>query len=92
MNRYASGARSERVLAALIGGLTAYGLACIVPGSAVLTALTGNGDRWAGRPFRFIWSEIKLLVNLIGNPCEGCCINGLVPSRNLRKVHEIVRI
>jgi len=51
------------VVAALIGGVTAYGLAVIVPGSAVLTALLGMivGGLVA---FLFIWSEVKLLLNL----------------------------
>ena len=48
---------------ALIGGVTAYSLAVIVPGSAVLTALLGMvvGGLVA---LPFIWSEVKLLVNL----------------------------
>src|SRR6266498_4573312 len=51
------------IVAALIGGVTAYGLAVIVPGSAVLTALLGMivGGLVA---FLFIWSEVKLLLNL----------------------------
>jgi len=51
------------VAAALIGCVTAYGLALIVPGSAVLTALLGMtvGGLIA---LPFIWSEIKLLINL----------------------------
>jgi putative peptidoglycan lipid II flippase len=49
--------------AALLGGVTAYGLAVFVPGSAVLTALLGMivGGLVA---LPFIWSEIKLLVKL----------------------------
>ena len=49
--------------AALLGGVTAYALAVIVPGSAVLTALLGMivGGLVA---LPFIWSEIKLLVKL----------------------------
>lgn len=49
--------------AALIGGLTAYILAVIVPGPAVLTALLGMvvGGLIA---LPFIWSEIKLLLKL----------------------------
>jgi putative peptidoglycan lipid II flippase len=51
------------VVAALIGGGTAYGLAVIVPGSAVLTALLGMvvGGLVA---LPIIWSEIKLLLKL----------------------------
>jgi len=49
--------------AALLGGITAYVLAVIVPGSAVLTALLGMvvGGLVA---LPFIWSEVKLLVKL----------------------------
>ncbi|HSB02037.1 MAG TPA: lipid II flippase MurJ [Anaerolineales bacterium] len=49
--------------AALLGGVTAYALALYVPGSAVLTALLGMvvGGLLA---LPFIWSEIKLLLNL----------------------------
>jgi putative peptidoglycan lipid II flippase len=49
--------------AALLGGVTAYGLAVYVPGSAVLTALLGMvvGGLVA---LPFIWSEIKLLLKL----------------------------
>lgn len=49
--------------AALIGGVTAYGLALYVPGSAVLTALLGMvvGGLVA---LPIIWSEIKLLLKL----------------------------
>jgi putative peptidoglycan lipid II flippase len=51
------------VVAALIGGATAYILAVYVPGSAVLTALLGMvvGGLVA---LPFIWSEIKLLLKL----------------------------
>jgi putative peptidoglycan lipid II flippase len=51
------------VIAALLGGVTAYVLAVIVPGSAVLTALFGMviGGLVA---LPFIWSEVKLLVKL----------------------------
>jgi putative peptidoglycan lipid II flippase len=51
------------LLAALIGGVTAYLLALYVPGSAVLTALLGMivGGLVA---LPFIWSEIKLLLKL----------------------------
>ena len=51
------------LVAALLGGATAYGLAVIVPGSAVLTALLGMvvGGLIA---LPFIWSEVKLLLNL----------------------------
>jgi len=49
--------------AALLGGVTAYGVAVIVPGSAVLTALLGMivGGLVA---LPIIWSEIKLLLKL----------------------------
>jgi hypothetical protein len=51
------------MLAAVIGGAVAYGLAMFVPGSAVLTALFGMivGGAVA---LPFIWSEVKLLLNL----------------------------
>ncbi len=49
--------------AALLGGVTAYTLAMIVPGSAVLTALLGM--IFGGLVcLPFIWSEVKLLINL----------------------------
>lgn len=49
--------------AALLGGVTTYGLAVIVPGSAVVTALLGMvvGGLVA---LPIIWSEIKLLLKL----------------------------
>lgn len=51
------------VIAALIGGMTAYSLAVIVPGSAVLTALLGMviGGLVC---IPIIWPEIKLLLRL----------------------------
>jgi hypothetical protein len=51
------------VIAALIGGVTAYGLAVIVPGSAVVTALLGMvvGGLIC---LPIIWPEIKLLLKL----------------------------
>jgi len=51
------------LIAALLGGLSAYLLAVIVPGSAVLTALLGMiiGGLVA---LPIIWSEVKLLVKL----------------------------
>ncbi|MGE5642578.1 MAG: murein biosynthesis integral membrane protein MurJ [Byssovorax cruenta] len=51
------------IVAALLGGATAYVLAVIVPGSAVLTALFGMivGALVA---LPFIWSEVKLMVRL----------------------------
>lgn len=51
------------LVAALIGGATAYGLAVIVPGSAVLTALLGMvvGGLVC---LPIIWTEIKLLLKL----------------------------
>jgi len=49
--------------AALLGGVTAYSLAVIVPGSAVLTALLGMvAGGLVALPI--IWSEIKLLIKL----------------------------
>ena len=54
---------AKGVVAALIGGVTAYGLAVIVPGSAVMTALLGMviGGLIC---IPIIWSEIKLLLRL----------------------------
>lgn len=51
------------VVAAVLGGVTAYSLAVIVPGSAVLTALLGMvvGGLVC---LPIIWSEIKLLLKL----------------------------
>ena len=51
------------LLAAVLGGLTAYGLAVYLPGSAVLTSLIGMivGGLVA---LPIIWSEIKLLLKL----------------------------
>jgi len=51
------------IVAALIGGVTAYSLAVIVPGSAVITALFGMvvGGLVC---LPIIWSEIKLLLKL----------------------------
>jgi peptidoglycan biosynthesis protein MviN/MurJ (putative lipid II flippase) len=51
------------LVAALFGGLTTYGLAVILPGSAVMTALLGMfvGGLVA---LPIIWSEIKLLLKL----------------------------
>jgi putative peptidoglycan lipid II flippase len=51
------------VVAAIIGGVTAYSLAVIVPGSAVLTALLGMviGGLIC---LPIIWSEIKLFLKL----------------------------
>ena len=49
--------------AALLGGVTAYGLAVIVPGSAVLTALLGMVVGGLVT-LPFIWSEVKLLLKL----------------------------
>jgi putative peptidoglycan lipid II flippase len=51
------------VVAALLGGVTAYVLAVIVPGSAVGTALFGM-TVGALVALPFIWSEVKLLVRL----------------------------
>lgn len=57
------GAVGKSVVASLLGGATAYGLAVIVPGSAVMTALLGMsvGGLIA---LPIIWSEIKLLLKL----------------------------
>lgn len=57
------GAVGRGLIAALIGGVTAYSLAVIVPGSAVLTALFGMviGGLIA---LPFIWSEVKLFLKL----------------------------
>jgi putative peptidoglycan lipid II flippase len=57
------GALLKGLVAALIGGVTAYGVAVIVPGSAVLTALLGMviGGLIC---LPIIWSEIKLLLKL----------------------------
>ncbi len=54
---------SKGVVAALIGGITAYALALYVPGSAVMTALLGMivGGLVC---IPIIWSEIKLLLKL----------------------------
>ena len=51
------------LIAALLGGISAYVLAVILPGSAVLTALLGMiiGGLVA---LLIIWSEVKLLVKL----------------------------
>ncbi len=51
------------LVAALIGGVTAYGLAVIVPGSAVVTALLGMVVGGAVC-IPIIWSEIKLFLKL----------------------------
>jgi putative peptidoglycan lipid II flippase len=58
-----NGALFKGLAAALIGGATAYILAVIVPGSAVLTALLGMviGGLVC---LPIIWSEIKLLLKL----------------------------
>jgi putative peptidoglycan lipid II flippase len=54
---------AKGVVAALVGGVTAYILAVIVPGSAVITAMLGMavGGLLA---LPIIWSEIKLLLKL----------------------------
>jgi hypothetical protein len=51
------------VSAAVLGGITAYGLARFIPGSAVLTALLGMmiGGLIC---LPIIWSEVKLLLKL----------------------------
>lgn len=57
------GAVGKGLVAALIGGATAYSLAVIVPGSAVWTALLGMtvGGLIC---LPIIWSELKLLLKL----------------------------
>ena len=57
------GAVGKGLVAGLIGGVAAYGLAVIVPGSAVLTALLGMviGGLIC---LPIIWSEIKLFLKL----------------------------
>jgi peptidoglycan biosynthesis protein MviN/MurJ (putative lipid II flippase) len=57
------GAVWKGIAAAVIGGVTAYGLALYVPGSAVLTALLGMtvGEILA---LAIVWSEAKLLFRL----------------------------
>jgi putative peptidoglycan lipid II flippase len=57
------GAVGKGLVAALLGGVTAYSLARFVPGSAVLTALLGMtvGGMIC---LPLIWSEIKLLLRL----------------------------
>ena len=57
------GAVGKGIAAALIGGVTAYGLAVIVPGSAVLTALLGMSIGGL-ICLPIIWSEIKLFLKL----------------------------
>jgi peptidoglycan biosynthesis protein MviN/MurJ (putative lipid II flippase) len=58
-----NGALFKGLIAALIGGALAYGLALYVPGSAVVTALLGMAvGGLVALPF--IWSEIKLLLHL----------------------------
>jgi hypothetical protein len=54
---------AKGVIAALIGGVTAYYLAAYTPGSAVLTALLGMviGGLIC---LPIIWTEIKLLLKL----------------------------
>ncbi|MBI5351569.1 MAG: murein biosynthesis integral membrane protein MurJ [Chloroflexi bacterium] len=51
------------LLAAVIGGVTAYGLAVIVPGSAVLTALLGMSVGGV-IALAIVWSEAKQVFNL----------------------------
>jgi putative peptidoglycan lipid II flippase len=57
------GAVVKGLIAALIGGVTAYGLALFVPGSAILTALLGMtvGGVVA---LAIVWSDAKQLLNL----------------------------
>jgi putative peptidoglycan lipid II flippase len=54
---------AKGIVAALLGGVTAYGLAVYLPGSAVLTALLGM---FVGGLIclPIIWSEIRLLLKL----------------------------
>jgi hypothetical protein len=54
---------SKGLIAGLIGGVTAFSLAVIVPGSAVMTALLGMIiGGFICLPI--IWSEIKLFLKL----------------------------
>ena len=57
------GAVGKGLVAALIGGVTAYGLAAKVPGSPVLTALLGMSVGGL-ICLPIIWSEVKLLLKL----------------------------
>jgi hypothetical protein len=57
------GAIGKGVVASLIGGAAAYGLAVSVPGSAIWTSLIGmTAGGLLCLPI--IWSEIKLLLRL----------------------------
>jgi putative peptidoglycan lipid II flippase len=57
------GALFKGLIAALIGGTLAYGLAVIVPGSAVLTALLGMVIGGIAA-LVIVWKEARLLLNL----------------------------
>jgi putative peptidoglycan lipid II flippase len=51
------------LVAALVGGLTAYSLALYLPGSAVLTALLGMAVG-GGLALLIVWREVRLLFSL----------------------------
>ena len=51
------------LIAALVGGTLAYGLAVIVPGSAVLTALLGMSIGGIVA-LAIVWKEARLILNL----------------------------
>jgi putative peptidoglycan lipid II flippase len=57
------GALLKGLAAALVGGTLAYGLAVIVPGSAVLTALLGMTIGGIAA-LLIVWKEARLLLNL----------------------------
>ncbi|MEW6241772.1 MAG: murein biosynthesis integral membrane protein MurJ [Chloroflexota bacterium] len=57
------GAIGRGLVAALVGGATAYGLAWLVPGSAVLTALFGMAVGGLAA-LVIVWREARLLFNL----------------------------
>jgi putative peptidoglycan lipid II flippase len=60
---HVGGAVLKGLVAAVIGGTLAYGLALYIPGSAILTAMLGMA---AGGivALVIVWKEVRLLVNL----------------------------
>jgi putative peptidoglycan lipid II flippase len=60
---HVDGAVMKGLLAAFLGGVSAYGLAVIVPGSAVLTALLGMSIGGV-IALAVVWSEVKQIINL----------------------------
>jgi len=56
-------ATGKGIVAALLGGITAYGLAVYLPGGAVPTALAGNVRR-RNPGLALVWSEFRLLFRL----------------------------